>query len=68
MTQISVSAFLKKARDVGHLSQAAVARRVGCDRSTISRIEDGTRNATADMETRIAQAIGELIAESRAAA
>lgn len=65
LAEFSVSDWLKTARERGELTQAAVARRAGCDRSTVSRIEDGLRVASPDMAGRLAQAIGELIAEKR---
>jgi len=67
LVEFSVSDWIREARQRGSLSQAAVARRAGCDKSTLSRIEAGTREVSADMAARIAQAIGELVAERAAA-
>lgn len=45
---------LKQVREQSNLNQSELAKKVGCGRSYICEIENGTRNMTMDMAIRIA--------------
>lgn len=54
---------LKRIRNDRHLSQAQLAEVAGVNQATISKLENGTANATVDMVERIAAALGVTEAE-----
>lgn len=52
---------LTQARLEKGLTQAQLAKRIGTQRSNISRIESGTQNLSLDMMIKIAQALGKVV-------
>jgi transcriptional regulator with XRE-family HTH domain len=54
---------IREARRRAHLTQEAVANRIGIDRPSIVEIEQGQRNMTIDTLLRIADAIGVPLAD-----
>lgn len=51
---------IRQARQLAGMSQAQLAEALGCDQSTVSRLEDG-RGLTSDLLTRIAAATNQSI-------
>lgn len=67
LAEVHPGRFLRSYRTQAGLSLRAVAQRVGCNPSTLSRVENELRKPTPDLVTAVAHAIGELLAEKRAA-
>jgi len=55
---VNIGQVLREEREAAGLTQEAVARRVPCNRSLISRIESGETVASPEMLRRLAQVIG----------
>ncbi len=52
---------LKNARKAQHMTQEALAERVGTKKSNISRFESGTYNPSLDFLIKIAESLGKQI-------
>jgi transcriptional regulator with XRE-family HTH domain len=55
---MALSRLVREARLRAHLSQAELALRAGVAKSTVGRIETGTRSPTADLVDRLVRAAG----------
>lgn len=66
--EVSAGTFLRKYRVDADLSLRKVAEAAGYAPSHLSRVENGLKKPSHTMVTKVANAIGELLAASRGAA
>lgn len=72
MSKSTIGAELRRLRESRRMTQAAAARAVGCDRTTVARHEGGSQVPSIDILRRYAKAydvsLGDLLGASDAVA